>query len=115
MNNNINKIFDAMDYLVNDIASGTGLTVPEAYELISAISKFMTDKKDDSAKAEMSSIISSIDDHNLPRIDILRIESLLSYTNEKIGSISGSLDSAWKIMYLMSELFQSLNPVRKDN
>jgi hypothetical protein len=109
MDNNINEIFDAMNFMVNNIASETGLTVPEAYELISTISKFMIGKKDDSAKAEMLSSISSMNDHNLLGLHLFSIELILSYTNERIGLISGSSDSAWKVMYLISELFQSLN------
>jgi len=109
MNNTINEIFNVMNFVVNDIASETISTVSEACELISAISKFMIGKKDDSAKAEMSSIISSIDDLNLLGLHLFKIELSLSYANEQIALISGSSDSAWKIMYLISELFQSLN------
>lgn len=111
MNINIKKILDEINLLVNDIVLGTGLTAPEVYELISTVSKFMISKKDDSDKVEISSIISSINDHNLPGVHILRIELLLSYTNRKISLISGSSDSAWKIMYLMTEGFQILYPV----
>ena len=109
--NNIKKILDEMNVLVNDIGLGTGLTAPEVYELISTVSKFMIGKKDDSAKTEMSSFISSIDDHNLPGVHILRLELILSYINRRIALISGSSDSAWKIMYLMTESFQNLYPV----
>ena len=110
-NNNIKKILDVMNHVVNEIGLDTGLTAHEVYELISTISKFMIGKKDASAKAEMFSSISSMNDHNLPGLHLFRIELILSYTNERIGLISGSSDSAWKVMYLISELFQSLNSV----
>ena len=111
MNIDIKKILDEINLLVNEISLGTGLTAPEVYELISTVSKFMISKKDDSDKVEISSIISSINDHNLPGVHILKIELMLSYTNRKISLISGSSDSAWKIMYLMTERFQILYPV----
>lgn len=103
MNNNINKMINVMDDEINNIASETGLTVSEANELISTVCKFMISKKDDSDKAEMASFVSSINDY------ILRIKFMISYLNEQIGLLSGSPDSTWKIMYLISELFQSLN------
>jgi hypothetical protein len=109
--NNIKKILDEMNVLVNEIGLGTGLTAPEVYKLISTVSKFMISKKDDSDKVEISSIISSINDHNLPGVHILRIELMLSYINRRIGLISGSSDSAWKIMYLMTESFQNLDSI----
>ena len=111
MNIDIKKILDEINLLVNEISLGTGLTAPEVYDLISTVSKFMISKKDDSDKVEISSIISSINDHNLPGVHILKIELMLSYTNRKISLISGSSDSAWKIMYLMTERFQILYPV----
>lgn len=112
-NNNIKKILDVMNHVVNEIGLDTGLTAHEVYELISTISKFMIGKKDASAKAEMFSSISSMNDHNLPGLHLFRIELILSYTNERIWLISGSSDSAWKVMYLISELFQSLNSAGK--
>jgi hypothetical protein len=110
-NNNIKKILDVMNQVVNDIGLDTGLTAHEVYELISTVSKFMMSKKDDTDKVEISSIISSMNDHNLPGIHLHRIELNLSYNNRRIGLISGSSDNAWKIMYLISELFQSSDSV----
>ena len=109
--NNIKKILDEMNVLVNEIGLGTGLTAPEVYKLISTVSKFMISKKDNSDKVEISAIISSINDHNLPGVHILRIELMLSYINRRIALISGSSDSAWKIMYLMTESFQNLDSI----
>ena len=103
MNNNINKILNEMNFVVNEIASETGLTVSEANELISTICKFMISKREDSDKAEMASFVSSMN------VYILRVKFIINYLNEQICLISGSSDNAWKIMYLISELFQSLN------
>ena len=111
MNNNINKILNEMNFVVNEIASETGLTVSEANELILSVSKFMIDKKDEYDKAGMTttimtSIISSMDIHIF---NIFKIALILNYANEQICLISGSSDSAWKIIYLTSELFQNSN------
>ena len=105
MNNNINKMINVMDDGINNIASETGLTVSEANELILTVCKFMISRKDDSDKAEMASFVSSM------HVYILRVKFMINYLNEQICLISGSSDSAWKIMYLISELFQSLNSV----